>query len=148
MPIIESRVLIDGKLDDVYQTAKDIEKFPEFMEDVTSVKIVGHEGENTVISDWVGEVKQFRVKMKWTEKDIWDDINHTCDFSLVKGDYTKYGGKWIFREVDGQTEFYSSLDYEYNVPMIGPIIKKVVAKKMQENLDNILNSVKKKVEGS
>jgi ribosome-associated toxin RatA of RatAB toxin-antitoxin module len=147
MPTIESRVLINSSdVDRVYQLAKDVEDFPNFMPDIESVTIVKNESNGTVITDWVGVVKQFRLKMRWTEKDIWDDQKHTCDFTLVKGDFTEYSGKWTFKEVDHQVEFYSTLTYGYNIPLIGPVIKKVIEKKMQENLDGILLAIKNEAE--
>lgn len=48
--------------------------------------------------------------------------------------------------MDGVTKFESLIDYEYDVPLIGPLIKGLVQRKVQENVDMILQSVKTKVE--
>jgi len=146
MPVVDKSILIRGDLEEVYQTAKNVEEFPQFMPDVESVRIVERHG-STVISEWVGVVQEFRMKVRWTERDIWDDANHTCEFSLVKGDYEKYCGRWTFRPVDGQVEFRNVLEYEINVPLIGPLIKKLIDKKMNENVERMLAAIKKRVEG-
>ena len=39
---------------------------------------------------------EFRLTVKWTEEDLWDDAARTCEFRLVKGDFTAYGGVWRF----------------------------------------------------
>jgi len=149
MPRVESSITINGDIDRVYALAKDIESFPEFMPDVKSVTVVerSDDGCRTLV-DWVGIVKEFKTTVKWTEEDIWDDAARTCEFSMVKGDYNSYAGSWKFTTKDGATEFVSVLDFEYDVPLIGALIKGIIAKKMKENLDNMLAAIKEKVENS
>ena len=148
MPTIHSSIEINGPIDEVYRLAKDVESFPQFMPDLKSVRVVerGDDGERTV-TDWVGNVQEFRTTIKWTEKDIWDDDAHTCVFTLVKGDYSRYSGIWTFTDLGGRTRFDSEIEFEYDVPLIGPLIKGIIAKKMQQNVDNMLGAIKRKVEG-
>jgi ribosome-associated toxin RatA of RatAB toxin-antitoxin module len=147
MPRVESSITINGDIDRVYALAKDIESFPEFMPDVKSVTVVerSDDGCRTLV-DWVGIVKEFKTTVKWTEEDIWDDSARTCEFRMVKGDYKSYSGSWKFASNGGVTEFVSVLDFEYDVPLIGALIKGIIAKKMKENLDNMLAAIKEKVE--
>jgi len=145
--IVQSSVEINGPLEQVYALAKNIEAFPEFMPDLKSVKVVERsEDGSKVVSDWVGIVKEFKTFVKWTEEDLWDDAAHTCTFSLVKGDYSKYSGFWKFTDLGGKTRFDSEIEVEYDVPLIGALIKGLIAKKMKENVDNMLAAIKAKVE--
>jgi ribosome-associated toxin RatA of RatAB toxin-antitoxin module len=147
MPRVESSIVINGDIERVYALAKDIESFPEFMPDVKSITVLerSESGDRTKV-EWVGIVKEFKTTLKWVEEDIWDDAAKTCVFTLVKGDYSSYSGNWTFKTVDGGTEFVSIVDFEYDVPLIGALIKGLVAKKMKENVDNMLAAIKEKVE--
>ncbi len=145
MPRVESSIVINGPIERVYECAKDVERFPEFMQDVKDVKIIERDG-SRVISEWSAYIPDFMMTVKWTEEDLWDDVARKCDFSLIKGDYAAYSGNWTFTTVDGTTRFDSVVDYEYDVPLIGALIKGLVFKKVQENVEQILQSVKAKVE--
>ncbi len=148
MAIVTSSIEIKGALEDVYSLAKQIEAFPEFMPDVKSVKILekSEDGCRTV-SEWVGIVKEFKTTLKWVEEDIWNDTDHTCTFSLVKGDYGKYSGEWKFTDIGGATRWDSVIDFEYDIPLIGPLIKGIIVNKMRENVENMLAALKRKIEG-
>jgi len=147
LPIINSTIEINGPIEAVYALAKDVEAFPEFMPDVKSVRIVETNSDGSrVVSEWVGIIKEFKATIKWTEEDIWDDAAKTCRFSLVKGSYQKYGGLWTFTELGGRTRFDSEIEFEYEVPLVGALIKGLIVKKMQENVDNMLAAIKERVE--
>lgn len=149
MAIVKSSVEINGPLERVYALAKDIEAFPEFMPDLKSVKIVERsEDGSRIVSEWVGIVKEFKLNVKWTEEDIWDEAAGTCTFSLVKGDYSKYSGVWKFTDLGGTTRFDSEIDVEYEVPLIGALIKGLIAKLMKQNVESMLAAVKAKAESA
>lgn len=146
MPRVESSIIINGALDSVYECAKDIERFPEFMPDVKEVKILERGDDGRVISEWSAYIPDFKMTVKWVEEDIWDDEVKTCRFKLVKGDYAAYSGMWTFIQLAEGARFDSVIDYEYNVPLIGPLIQGLVQRKVKENVDQILACVKSKVE--
>lgn len=149
MAIVKSSVEINGPLEQVFALAKNIEAFPEFMPDLKSVKVVERsEDGSRIVSDWVGTVKEFKLTVKWTEEDIWDAAAGTCTFTLVKGDYSKYSGFWKFTDLGGKTRFDSEIDVEYDVPLIGGLIKGLIAKLMKQNVDSMLEAIKQRVEGN
>lgn len=147
MPRVESSVIISGDLDKVFALARDVESFPEFMPDLKKVSILekSPDGSRTV-TEFIGNVKEFKTTIKWVEEDLWDEQAKTCKFSLVKGDFKTYMGIWTFESVDGGTKYTSVIDFEYDIPLIGPMIKTLIAKKMKQNVDNMLNAIKDKVE--
>ncbi len=145
MPTVETSVLISAPLARVYEIAKDNRSFPEYMKDVKSLTVIEEDGPR-VVSDYVGLIPQFMLKVRWQQEDIWDDANHHCTFRQIKGDYDKLEGTWAFKEEGGQTRFDSFLEYEYNVPTLGPLVKKVVHSIVVKNMDNILEAIKARAE--
>ena len=147
MPTVESSVIINAPVESVFALAKDIEAFPQFMPDLKKVTILERSPDgNNIVSEFVGYIKDFRITIKWVEKDCWDEQAKTCNFSLVRGDFKSYSGTWTFEPEGGGTKYTSVIDFEYNIPLIGPIIKSLVAKLMKQNVDDMLNAIKAKAE--
>ncbi len=145
MPTVESTVTINAPLDAVYAISRDIEKFPEFMEDVAEVEIL-EEGSRQV-SRWVSIIKQLKRTIKWTEEDFWNDEEHICRFNMIEGDFTEYSGVWTFTDDGaGGTEVQLTLDFAYEVPMIGKLIQGLLKQKTQENTDAMLAAIKARAE--
>ena len=145
MPKVSAEVLVDAPLDTVYKVAKDIERFPDFMEDVESVEILERRSDG-YLSRWVGVVKEFNRRVTWTEEDHWDDDSHVCTFKQVDGDFSSYGGTWKFEPAGEQTRMTLEVEYEYNVPLIGALIKGLLQRKMEQNCRSMLEAIKRKAE--
>lgn len=147
MPTVNTSVWINAPLDKVYAIARDNRSFPEFMEDVESLEIVSEEG-NIVVSDWVGRVPAFGLKVRWTQEDVWDHDAHSCDFTQVKGDYDKMVGSWKFTEENDGTRFDSVLEYEYVVPGLGTLVGKVIYGLVVKNMEGVLGAIKARAEAA
>ncbi len=147
MPEIEVERTICAPLDTVYALAKDIERFPEFMDDVEEVVVLERQGSRT-ISRWVGVVKQFNRKIEWTERDEWDDEAHVCRFAQVEGDYSKYEGVWSFEEAQGKTRVKLRIEVEIDVPLIGPLLKTVIARLVRANCERMLDGLAREAEAA
>lgn len=146
MPQIEAEIVIAAPLAQVYEVAKDIERFPEFFPDVESV-VIGERTEHGFISEWVGVVEKLHRKIKWREEDVWDDATHTCTFRAVGGDWEKYDGVWTFETVEGGTRMWMQLECDVNVPLIGPLIKNLIGKMAKENVEKMFEGIGKRVLG-
>ena len=148
MPHIENQATINAPLKTVFALARDQESFPQFMPDVESVTVTerSEDGSRTV-TDWVAVASDFKLKVRWTEEDLWDEAAHTCRFTQLKGDYTAYGGQWTFiPEAANVTRFQSEIDYELEIPLIGALLKAVVARLMRDNTQKILDAIKTRAE--
>src|SRR5437870_3435986 len=147
MPRIEQTLTIDAPIDRVYETAREVESFPEFMEDLQSlvVKERSEDGSRTV-TEWVGLIREFKMTVKWSQEDQWNPQTFRDDFRMIKGDMDSMSGYWQFTSQDDVTRFDSLVDYEYDVPLIGPLIKQLIRKKMEANLDAQLQAIKRRAE--
>ena len=146
MPTVETTVWINAPIDKVYEIAKDSSSYPEYMKDVQSITPVERDGDR-LVSDWVGLIPQFLLKVRWRQEETWDDAARTSNFRQIKGDYDRLDGRWSFVEENGGTRFDQFLDYEYNVPTLGPLVKKVIHSIVVKKLNNISEAFKKRAEG-
>lgn len=148
MPTVQNSVLIAASPEAVYAIARDVERFPDFMPDVQRITVVeaSEDGKRQVVA-WVGLIPSFRLTVKWTEEDLWDDVARTCHFQQVKGDFSAYSGAWEFKAEGTGTRFESTVNYELEIPTIGPLIRGVVRKIMSDNVDRLQAAIKKRAEG-
>ncbi|MCE5215757.1 SRPBCC family protein [bacterium] len=147
MPTVTTEMNVAAPVDKVYAIARDIERYPDFMEDVESVKILEQTPERQV-SHWGSIVKEFNRTIKWTEVDYWDEADKSCRWEMTEGDFTAYSGTWVFEPSAEGTLAKLEVTYEYNVPLIGALIQGILKKKMQANVDSMLAAIKNKAEES
>lgn len=145
MPYVERSILIQGPIEDVYALAKDMERYPEFMPDVESVKVVSREG-NVTITEWVTSVEG--TPILWTEKDVFDDARRRIDYALVEGDLDKFEGAWQFRETPQGTEVVLGVDYDFGIPELTNLIGPTLHEKVGENSEMMLQGMKRRIEGN
>jgi len=145
MPIVETTCWINAPLDTVFAIARDAERYPEYMKEVQSVTPVERDGDR-LVADWVGIVPTFGLKVRWRQEEVWDPATHSSKFRQLSGDYDRLEGTWTFREEEGGTRFDQSLDYEYNVPTLGPLVKKVIHSIVVKNLEAINEAFRARAE--
>jgi len=148
LPTLQHQIRIDAPPDAVYAVARDNERFPDFMPDVQRITVLerSEDGSRQLV-EWVGLIPAFKLTVKWTEEDLWDDVERTCRFRQVKGDFNEYGGLWRFVPDGDGCRFESEMTYELEIPTIGPLIRGVVRKIMDTNVQRLQAAIKDRVEG-
>jgi ribosome-associated toxin RatA of RatAB toxin-antitoxin module len=145
MPQVEVELVANAPLDKVYGIAKEIERFPDWMPDVESITVLSRQG-GTVTSRWVGVVQEFKRKIRWTEEDTWDDSQRKVVFRATEGDWDVYEGEWSFFPEEDKTRMHMRLNYEFNVPLIGPLIKGILKKLIEKNSRQMLQALARQAE--
>ncbi len=146
MPDVHSELRIDAPPERVYELAKAVETFPEFLPNVQRVTIRERAGERTV-SEWVGLVPEFKRTIRWVEEDIWDDSSLRCQFRSLSGDWDRYEGTWTFAPDGDGTRVSLDITYDYKVPLIGPLIQKLLRKLVARNADETLEGLRRRAAG-
>ena len=148
MPRIEQSVTIHAPVAHVFRIAKNVEAFPQIMEDLQSLTVLERSADGTrTTTEWVGLIREFRMTVKWVQEDRWDDTGYRDDFVMLRGDMDRMEGYWQFTsDADAITRFDSMVDYEYNVPLIGPMVKSLIKKKMMDNLQATMDAIKRESE--
>jgi ribosome-associated toxin RatA of RatAB toxin-antitoxin module len=139
MPYVESRIAIAAPARVVYELAKDQERFPEFMPDVETVRVLERHSDR-VISRWKTLVEE--APIEWTEEDRFDDDALRIDYALLEGDLDTFAGAWTFEERDGLTHVLLTVDYDFGVPTLAELIGPTLQKKVVENSEMMLKALK------
>ncbi len=143
MARVEASTEIRAPLDQVYQLAKDVEAFPQFMPDLQSVRVLDRRNNETV-TEWVGRVQGRKVR--WVEEDQWEDAQHVCRFRQREGDFTKYEGTWSFAATDGGTRTSLAVEFELDLPLAGPLVSNLLKVLVRKNLESMLAGLKQQLE--
>ncbi|HZV79119.1 MAG TPA: SRPBCC family protein [Candidatus Binatus sp.] len=139
MPYVETAIDIAAPARVIYELAKDMESYPEFMPDVETVKIISRNG-NSTTTRWKTLVEE--APIEWTEVDVFDDARTRIDYRLIEGDLDKFEGAWTFAERDGVTHVVLSVDYDFGVPTLAELIGPTLQKKVEENSLMMLSALK------
>jgi ribosome-associated toxin RatA of RatAB toxin-antitoxin module len=143
VPFIEADIVVEAPVRDVYELAKDQERFPEFMPDVETVRVLERRPDS-ILTRWKTLVED--APIEWTEEDRFDDAATRIDYKLLEGDLEKFEGSWTFEERDGATYVKLGIDYDFGVPTLAELIGPTLAKKVRENADMMLAGLKKEAE--
>ncbi|AIF51587.1 type II toxin-antitoxin system RatA family toxin [Pelosinus sp. UFO1] len=143
MPYVEVMISVSCDRAKIYPILKDMEKYPDFMNDLVSVEVLERTG-NTTVTKWVSNVDG-RV-IKWTELDTFDDENMHISYKQVEGDLKKMEGEWLLTPNSEGTEIKLTVDFEFGIPMISGLLNPILKKKVRDNSINMLKAVKEKVE--
>lgn len=143
MPFVETAIVVDAPARDVYELAKDQERFPDFMPDVETVTILERNG-TRIVSRWKTLVEE--APIEWIEEDIFDDVGLRVDYRLLEGDLDTFEGSWTFEERDGATHVTLGVEYDFGVPTLAELIGPTLHKKVQENSEMMLAALKREAE--
>jgi coenzyme Q-binding protein COQ10 len=143
MPYVETSIAIAAPARVVYELAKDQERFPEFMPDVETVKLIEQNAERA-ISRWKTLVEE--APIEWTEEDRFDDAALRIDYKLIEGDLDKFEGAWTFQERDGVTHVSLGVDFDFGVPTLAELIGPTLLRKVRENSEMMLAALKSEAE--
>ncbi len=143
MPYVETTIEIAAPAKKIYELAKDMESYPDFMPDVETVKILERRGNETV-TRWKTLVEE--APIEWTEVDVFDDSKTRIDYRLIEGDLDRFEGAWTFEERNGVTRVVLGVDYDFGVPTLAELIGPILQKKVEENSQMMLRALKERCE--
>lgn len=144
MPFVERTIHIEGPPRSVYEMAKKMEDFPQFMPDVENVTILERENHRAV-SEWITNVEG--TPIIWKEEDLFDDQKMEIAYRLIEGDLEKFEGTWRFVPEGKGTQVILGVDYDFGMPALTELIGPTLELKVKENCDMMLEAMKSRIEG-
>lgn len=129
--------IFDCTPEQFFKVIQDYEKYPEFLNEVTSCKVIESHGNQKVVEFSVSVIKKFTYRLRMVETP-----NTKIEWTLDSGDIFKTSnGSWLLEEQDGKTRAKYSVDATFKVFVPGPVAKALVS----VNLPNMMSAYRKRV---
>ena len=120
-----------------FKIVSDYEKYPEFLQEVKSCKILKSDGNKKLVEYQVSVVKSFKYTMWMTEKP-----GSLVSWEFASGDMFKTStGSWKMEEEGGKCRATYSVEATFTMFVPGPIAKALV----NVNLPSMVSSYHKRV---
>ena len=139
---IESSIIVKQPKEAVYNLLKNMECFPEFMENVKQVTLLEGRRDRT-ITEW--EIDLDNTAIIWKQENIFDDRQMSIKFKMLEGDFGRYEGEWnLFGLLTG-TEISLSAVVDWGMPHWERCAKDALEKKIKSYFLGILLSIKNRL---
>lgn len=146
MPYVEVSKRIEACLPEaVFAFIKQMERYPDFMPDVASVRVLARE-ERATITKWKTRIDGMPIE--WIERDEFDDDHLTIYYRQIEGDLKKFEGRWRVETDGGAAAVSLTVDFELGIPMIAGLVNPILTKKIRENCDGMLTAIEKELHKS
>ncbi|MCS6956082.1 MAG: SRPBCC family protein [Candidatus Calescibacterium sp.] len=142
--VVKEEIEIGAPSGLVYEVASQTEKFPEFIPDVKSIKIIEKEG-NLQKTYWEASIDG--IIFKWEEEEIFYPDRMYLEYRLIKGDVDKFEGYWqVVPLSQDRSKLVLYLDFDVNVPMLSSLIMPTIRFKVKKNVQLMLKAIKERAE--
>ena len=123
--------------DQLFKIISDYEKYPEFLSEVKSCRVIESKGDKKLVEFQVSVIKTFTYRLWITEKP-----GKGINWTLESGDIFKTSnGLWDLQDAGGKTKAKYSVDATFKVFVPGPIAKTLVS----VNLPNMMKAYQGRV---
>ncbi len=144
MPKVETEITVKSNPEAVWEIISDMEKYPEFMDDLVDVKVL-ERGENTTKTHWVAKAKNMTVE--WDEEDFYYPDEYRIYYKANQGVFSKFEGEWTIEKIDNETiRVKLIVDFEVGVPMFRTLLGPLATKLIKDNCVSMLNAIKERSE--
>jgi ribosome-associated toxin RatA of RatAB toxin-antitoxin module len=140
---LEHSIIIKSTINEVYDIAEKIEKFPGFMPHVKTSNIIKKRGNKREVemTAVVNGIKSHWISASATDK------NKKITYKQVKGVCKVMGGEWHFKKVSEGTMITIIHDFDLGWPVIGNLIGRTIVKNWVEKYSQLtLGRIKFKAE--
>ena len=138
-----STIVIEAAMSEVSQVLFDLEKYPEWSDSITKVKVTERDEEGRVTGATL-TISAGAVKDEVSLSYIWDGAPERLEFELEDANMlTKMDGAYILKDLGDETE----VTYELSVGLSMPIPQMMITKQEKTTIDQALAQLKEHCEG-
>jgi len=137
MPGANHTEMFSCSIEQLYDVIADYEKYPEFLSEVKSCKILKTEGNKKFVEYHIALIKSFKYTLAMTEQK--PDL---ISWDFVGGEIFKSSsGSWKLQEEAGRTRAIYKVDAQFSLFLPGPIAKTLLT----VNLPSMMSSYHRRI---
>lgn len=145
MPYVEISKLVKGSRSQIYELLKRVEEYPEFMADVESIRVLERD-EHSSLSEWVTRLEGRRLR--WVERETYQDAQYRIEYRQTEGDLKQFEGQWRLEEAPEGTLVTLTCRFDLGIPMFAALLDPIARLKVKENVESMLEGLRRKIEGA
>ncbi len=127
----------------IYDLLKNLEKFPTFVHDIKSIRIIRRQ-RNVLITEWMITIDG--VDVIWTEEDTFVDQDTKIKFRMLEGDYDSYEGEWTIEDTPTGVRLRLFANIDWGAPRLVRYVKPILERKTRQAFKTFLMAIKKEIE--
>lgn len=125
-----------------FQVVYDVERFPDFMPNITSATVLETSPERRVVA-W--EMAIDGVPLEWTEEITYERRALRTTFCALTGVFERFDGHWQVSAEGAGSRVDLLIEYDLGVREIQEIIGPILKVRLTENLENMLENIETRV---
>jgi len=140
MPEVDLDLDIQTSIGTVWEAVLDIERYPDLMTNVVSVKIEEWETPTSRRSQWAMIIKG--ATLVWRDREFIDHDEHTVNFTQVSGDLERFEGAWELTAKEAElTRVRLTISFEIGIPLLAGMLNPVAQRALYGNAREMLEGV-------
>jgi ribosome-associated toxin RatA of RatAB toxin-antitoxin module len=135
---------IRAPIERVWETVVDIERYPDVMDTVRSVRIVEQPSETLRRAAW--SILLRGAILEWEEDERLDHDTYTAVFKQLRGDLEHFDGHWRLVALGPEcTRVVFEVAFEIGIPMLADMLNPAAQRSLHENCTEMLRSIERAV---
>lgn len=126
--------------DDAFRRITEFERYPELVDEVQSVVVHPHTGDEPLVSEW--EIFFRNGLLRWTEVDYIQPAVRRIAFEQIDGDFEVFRGTWLVRPLgpDG-CEVGFEATFDFGIPSLAGVLEPIASKVLKEGITLIVHQL-------
>ena len=125
---------------EAYARISDFAQYPHLTDTVRDVTVAEPGADGSVVSEWT--VRFRNGLLQWTERDVLDGATRSIEFTQLRGDFHRFGGRWEVREgSDGGALVVFEATFDLGMASLEAILDPIAESTLRSNLVLILTGL-------
>lgn len=125
-----------------YSEIKDIEKYPDYMESISSIEVLQRDGQS-ITARWNGSIDG--APLTWIQKNELFDHKQEVYFEALEGDFEIFKGKWSIGSHKNKLLLQLEIEYRLGIPVIEDVLGPILSEKIKNNSIAMLEAIASKL---
>jgi ribosome-associated toxin RatA of RatAB toxin-antitoxin module len=130
--------------DEAFRIVEELDRFPEFMPSVVSIRILEASG-NRKVAEW--DTRIDNAPLVWIEEGIYDKVARIVRFRSIEGVFDRFDGTWEVQPRGEGCSVSFELTYEIGLPEIEEYISPILRERLLENVESMMTAIEKRAQG-
>lgn len=129
-----SKLMQCSDADRIWQIARRLTDYPNFMDQVISVELVAED-----VTAW--SVLFNGNELRWTERDHFDEVNRRATFEQIEGDLGSWSGAFEAFATPGGTVGTYQMSFDLGIPALAELLHPLAEQAIRANCEQMLNEI-------